>query len=92
MVGSDGQLVLAINEMRCVAYEAAVPQRRGPVIKEQPFMKLAWNIDISTLTVQSPVEKLSVKDLVVLAAFKNPSIKVFELGALSPVPCAWLQT
>lgn len=48
-------------------------------------MKLAWNIDIDTLTAESPVEKLSVKDLVVLAAFKNPGIKVLDFGALSPV-------
>lgn len=82
LIGSDGQPVLAINEMRCVAYEAAVPQRRGAVIKEQPFMKLAWNIDIDTLTATSPVKKLSVQDLVVLAAFKNPGVKVLHVDAL----------
>ncbi|KAL2802399.1 KR domain-containing protein [Aspergillus granulosus] len=80
LVGSDGQLVLSINEMRCVAYEAAVPQRRGPVIKEQPFMKLAWNIDINTLTANSHVERLSINDLVVLEGFKTPGVKVLDIG------------
>lgn len=40
LVGSDGQLLLSLEGMRCVAYEAAVPQIRGTVLKEQPFMKM----------------------------------------------------
>ena len=85
LVGSDGQVVLSVNEMRCVAYEAAVPQRREAVVKEQPFMKLAWNVDIDTLTRESPVEKYSVKDLAMLAAFKIPGIKVLDVDARNPV-------
>ncbi|ORY03478.1 hypothetical protein BCR34DRAFT_492333 [Clohesyomyces aquaticus] len=84
LVGSDGRLVLSINEMRCVAYEAAVPQKRGVTIREQPFMKVDWNIDIDTLTAKSPVADLSVKDLVVLSAFKNPGIKVLDIGTIEP--------
>jgi NADPH:quinone reductase-like Zn-dependent oxidoreductase len=55
------------------------------VIKVQPFHKIVWNIDIDTLTAESPAEKLSVKDLVTLAAFKTPGIKVLDFGGLGPV-------
>lgn len=71
--------------MRCVAYEAAVPQRSEAAIKEQPFMEMAWNIDVDTLNSKSPIEKLGVSDLVALAAFKNPGINVLEFGAPNPI-------
>jgi NADPH:quinone reductase-like Zn-dependent oxidoreductase len=84
-VGSDGQLLLSIKGMRCVSYEAAVPQSRGSEIKEQPFMQMTWDIDIDTLTEPSPIKDLSTSDLVALAAFKKPDLKVLDLAAQDPV-------
>lgn len=43
------------------------------------------DIDINTMTAKSPVEGLGAEDLVALAAFKNPGIKVLDLGGFSPV-------
>ncbi|KAJ5307079.1 hypothetical protein N7508_006094 [Penicillium antarcticum] len=85
LVGSDGQLLLSIKGMRCVSYEAAVPQSRGSEIKEQPFMQMTWDIDIDTLTESSPIKDLSTSDLVALAAFKKPGLKVLDLAAQDPV-------
>ncbi|RDW80312.1 lovastatin diketide synthase LovF [Coleophoma cylindrospora] len=85
LVGSDGQLLLSVENMRCVAYEAAVPQSRGAVLKEQPFMKMDWNIDIDTLTSESPVGFSGIEDLVAMAAWKNPGIKVLDFGGLNAV-------
>ena len=48
-------------------------------------MKVAWNIDIGTLTTESPVEKLNLQDFVMLAAFKSPGIRVLDVGAASAV-------
>jgi hypothetical protein len=84
LVGDDGQAVLAISEMRCVAYEAAVPQKRQATIKESPFMKVTWNVDIDTLTAESPVSALSVKNLVAIAGFKKPGLKVLDISCASP--------
>lgn len=84
MVGSDGQMLLSIEGMRCITYEAAVPQSRGAVLQEQPFMKMDWNVDIETLTSTSPVHSFNVEDLVVMAAWKKPGIKVLEFGAMEP--------
>ncbi|KHO10627.1 hypothetical protein MAA_11773 [Metarhizium robertsii ARSEF 23] len=83
LVGSDGQLLLSLEGMRCVAYEAAVPQIRGTVLKEQPFMKMGWNVDMDTLTSASPVKSVGLADLVALAAWKNPGGRVLEFGALN---------
>lgn len=83
LVGSDGQLSLSLEGMRCVAYEAAVPQIRGTVLKEQPFMKMGWNVAMDTLTSASPVKSFGLADLVALAAWKNPGGRVLEFGALN---------
>jgi acyl transferase domain-containing protein/NADPH:quinone reductase-like Zn-dependent oxidoreductase len=85
LVANDGEVLLSINNMRCVAYEAAVPQKSDAVIKEQPFMELSWNVDIDTLTSESPVKKYTTSDIVALAAFKNPGAKVLDFGAPNPV-------
>ena len=83
LVGSDGQLLLSVEGMRCVAYEAAVPQSRGAALKEQPLMKMDWNVDIDTLTSESPLKSIGVADLVAMAAWKRPGTKVLEFGALN---------
>ncbi|PVH98499.1 KR-domain-containing protein, partial [Periconia macrospinosa] len=85
LVGSDGNLLMSMERLHSVAYEAAVPQQRGNVIKEQPFTELAWNIDFDTLTSESPVAHLSVNDLVALVSFKYPGINVLEFGTTNMV-------
>jgi acyl transferase domain-containing protein/NADPH:quinone reductase-like Zn-dependent oxidoreductase len=84
LVAHDGQMLLSVEGMRCIAYEAAVPQSRGVVLQEQPFTKMSWNVDVDTLTSASPVKSLSAADLVAIAAWKKPGLKVLEIGASEP--------
>ncbi|KAJ5382343.1 polyketide synthase [Penicillium concentricum] len=45
---ASGQLVLDIHKLRCVSYEAAVPQVDGTV-EHSPYMQSVWKPDFSTL-------------------------------------------
>ena len=47
---SDGHLVLDIKGLRCVAYEAAVPQNAQGGILRQPYAGITWKHDIETLS------------------------------------------
>lgn len=46
-------------------------------------MKMGWNVDMDTLTSASPVKSVGLADLVALAAWKNPGVRVLEFGALN---------
>ncbi|KAK8102439.1 KR domain-containing protein [Apiospora sp. TS-2023a] len=83
LVANDGQLLLSVEGMRCVSYEAAVPQSRSAALPDQPFTKMDWNVDIDTLTSESPLNAVGLVDLVAMAAWKKPGIRVLEFGALN---------
>ncbi|KAL9028248.1 MAG: hypothetical protein Q9196_003360 [Gyalolechia fulgens] len=53
LVTESGQLVLDVKSLRCVAYEAAVPQQdSGPEARE-PYSELVWKPDIEDLTTEN---------------------------------------
>ena len=53
LVTESGQLVLDVKSLRCVAYEAAVPQQdSGPQARE-PYSELVWKPDIEDLTTEN---------------------------------------
>ena len=45
-----GQLVLDIKSLKCVAYEAAVPQQNAAEAIRQPYSQVLWKPDIYTMT------------------------------------------
>lgn len=50
LVDSEGKLILDVNSLHCVAYEAAIPQNASKEILREPYAAIAWKPDISTLT------------------------------------------
>ena len=77
LVGSDGQLVMQIKDMRCVSYEAALPQRLSDLAPPQPYGKMVWKQDIDSL-IRS--EDMDIATLVQLMVFKNPGCRVLDVG------------
>ena len=45
----NGQLVLDVKNLQCVAYEAAVPQKSSAEVVRQPYSQVSWKPDISSL-------------------------------------------
>ncbi|KAF9884961.1 hypothetical protein FE257_000871 [Aspergillus nanangensis] len=78
LVASDGQVVMQIRDMRCVAYEAAVPQRLDSALPPQPYGEMVWKQDIDLLS--SSVGEMDAATLVELADFKHPGSRVLDIG------------
>lgn len=81
LVADDGELLMEITDMRCISYEAALPQRAGEPLKSQPYGEMAWKLDIDRIQDADNVPNLSVPDLVELSLFKKPGSKVLEYGS-----------
>lgn len=52
MTTQSGQLVLDVKNLRCVAYEAAVPQQVSEQVPRQPYSEVIWKPDITALTAE----------------------------------------
>lgn len=52
----SGELVLDVKSMRCVSYEAAVPQNATQTRNKEPYMEVSWKPDVTTLTSQQAVQ------------------------------------
>ncbi|KAH8692502.1 polyketide synthase [Phaeosphaeriaceae sp. PMI808] len=74
LVAEDGQVLVEIKSMRCIAYEAAIPQRLEAVVQPQPYSQLVYKPDASCL--RGTQTHLSIADFVELAEFKTPGLKV----------------
>lgn len=83
MTAHDGELVLQIVNVRTTSYEAAVPQKAETSldIAAGPYSKMAWELDIDSLDTARSGLNFAVSDLISLALFKYPGLKVLELGA-----------
>ncbi|KAL4749621.1 hypothetical protein BDW72DRAFT_194652 [Aspergillus terricola var. indicus] len=80
LVGSDGRLVMQIKDMRCVSYEAALPQRSSDLVPPQPYGQMVWKQDIDSLICS---EEMDIATLVQLMAFKCPGCRVLDVGGLN---------
>lgn len=78
LVANNGEVLMEISNMRCSAYEAAVPQRASEPAKPQPYEKMAWKRDVSFL---SASEDMEIPSFVQLADFKQPGLKVLAIGS-----------
>ncbi|KAL5371652.1 hypothetical protein DPSP01_014110 [Paraphaeosphaeria sporulosa] len=81
LVAKDGTLLMRITDMRCTAYESAVPQKVTADVDSQPYQQLVWKQDIGQLQTGEGVEKLNAGALAQLALFKTPDAKILEVGS-----------
>ncbi|KAI4159807.1 MAG: hypothetical protein LQ342_006318 [Letrouitia transgressa] len=77
----DGEVLMDITDMRTTAYEAALPPKADDAAETQPFMEMVWKCDIDSLASTSQLQQVDVNRIVELAAHKNPSIRVLEIGS-----------
>ena len=85
MFTESGQLVLDVKSLRCVAYEAAVPQDDPSTKSREPYSKVIWKPDIETLTTTQAAQIYSdirsaphcMGKLVELLNHKAPIAKIF---------------
>lgn len=78
MTAEDGEMILDIVNMRATAYEAAVPQKADETLENAPYSTIAWELDIDPAGNR---DGLATTEIVHLALFKYPGLKVVELGA-----------
>ena len=81
LVASNGEMLMDISDMRCTAYEAAVPLKAEEPMKEQPYGEMVWKLDIDSLKPSDDLHDIDVSQLVDLAVHKNPALKVLEIGS-----------
>ncbi|KAF1841194.1 polyketide synthase [Cucurbitaria berberidis CBS 394.84] len=74
LVAEDGQVLMHIKSMRCIAYEAAIPQRLEAPLQPQPYSQLVYKPDASWL--RGTQTHLNIADFVELAEFKTPGLKI----------------
>lgn len=86
LTASDGDLLMDITDMRTTYYEAAVPQRSDDAAESQPFQEMVWKLDIDSLTLGNQITDIDVSQIVEMAAHKDQSLKVLELGSMHALP------
>ena len=50
LMTESGNKVMDVKNLRCVAYEAAIPQHPSEVMERKPYVGISWKPDIHTLT------------------------------------------
>ena len=81
LVMQDGDVLLDIKDMRCVAYEAAAPPRLPDATESQPYMHTVWKQDIDFLALAPSHKDMDMSTLIHLAVHKSPKVKVLLLGS-----------
>ncbi|KAJ4293186.1 hypothetical protein N0V90_008468 [Kalmusia sp. IMI 367209] len=81
LVSKDGSLLMRISDMRCTAYEAAVPQKPTTDVASQPYQQLVWKPDVDHLRLANVTEKYNILSFTQLCLFKRPSIRILEIGS-----------
>lgn len=70
-----------ISDMRCISYEAVLPQRADEQLKSHPYSEMVWKLEIDRLRYAPKLPELSIPDLVEFSLFKDPGSKVLEYGS-----------
>jgi len=81
LIASNGEVLMDISDMRCTAYEAAVPLKVEEPMKAQPYGEMVWKYDIDCLKPSDELRDMDVSQLVELAVHKNPALKVMEIAS-----------
>lgn len=88
LMTKSGNLILDVTSLRCVAYEAAIPQQMVAARPREPYMEAVWKPDFTTLTA-SKLPSLSVSgksiwdeaaDIIELIHHKKPLEKATFVG------------
>jgi NADPH:quinone reductase-like Zn-dependent oxidoreductase len=83
----SGKLLLYVKNIRCVAYEAAVPQVLDITRAPEPYMKTDWKPDVTRLTAPENFQISDTADavlrLIEIIHHKKPLRNVLHLGELS---------
>nr|D2E9X0.1 RecName: Full=Reducing polyketide synthase DEP5; AltName: Full=Depudecin biosynthesis cluster protein 1 [Alternaria brassicicola]ACZ57548.1 polyketide synthase [Alternaria brassicicola] len=74
LVAEDRTVLMEIKNMRCIAYEAAIPQKLEAPIQPRPYSQLVYKPDV--LWVHNTQTHLDVATFVELAEFKTPGLRV----------------
>jgi len=87
LMGKSGNLIMSVKNLRCVAYEAAVPPKAAENHPRQKFMENVWKPDISILRMSQLVEhchgltmREAVKELLNLLDHKHCLMNLLLLG------------
>lgn len=81
LVTQDGDVLMDIRDMRCVAYEAAAPPRLPDATETQPFSYMAWKQDLDFFASSHSLGDMNVSTLVSLVAHKKSNAKILLLGS-----------
>ena len=84
----SGELVLDVKSMRCVSYEAAVPQNATEARKREPYAEVSWKPDVTSMTLTQAAnacpdpqsEPDVIGKIVELLDHKSPLGRVLLLG------------
>ncbi|MCJ1309500.1 hypothetical protein MMC25_003160 [Agyrium rufum] len=79
VTASDGDLLADFTNVRCVSYEAAVPQQVSLVHAPEPYMCMEWKPDIEFLDLPREVNCFSrsrLEILIGLLAHKQPGLTI----------------
>ncbi|KAI4257203.1 MAG: hypothetical protein L6R42_005800 [Xanthoria sp. 1 TBL-2021] len=86
LTASDGEVLVDITDMRTTYYEAAVPRRSDDAAESQPFKEMVWKLDIDSLDSSNQITDMDVSKIVEIAAHKDQSLEVLELGSVHALP------
>ena len=81
LIASDGEVLMNLSDMRCVAYEAAVPQQAQTALKPQPYMQMVYKPDFDLLDLSGSKSQSTVQDLIDIMVHKNAALKVLDFDA-----------
>ncbi len=81
LISQDGDVLMDIKNMRCVAYEAAAPPPLPDATKTQPYMSMVWKEDVDLLALAHCHEDMDVSTLVNLVVHKASKARVLMLGS-----------
>ncbi|KAL9009887.1 MAG: hypothetical protein Q9173_005125 [Seirophora scorigena] len=79
----EGRLLLDLQGVHCVAYEAAVPQAIEQVPEKLPYWRTRWILDLGlTLTSRALTERsgFSAMDVIMLLRDNDVSTRVIDIG------------
>ena len=79
LITDDGQLLAEFINVRCMSYEAALPQKAPSRFTRQPYQRMEWTADMSFLDAPKEVDFFSqprLESIVRLLTHKNASSRI----------------
>lgn len=83
LTGAGGRLLMDIEDLTCVPYEAAIPAHARDIADPEPFSVMTWKPDIATLATDSTRPE-SLNQIVELVCHRQPIKSALICGSPSP--------